>query len=536
MKFGPLSIDEAEGAVLAHATMAGKTRLRKAHRLTAEDIRLLRAEGVSSVIAAQLEAGDLDEDQAAERLAERLAVDGVAVRAPSTGRVNLYAEKAGLFVIDRASVDRLNAVDPAITLATLPDYSAVSEGQMVATVKIIPFAVQAGRVDEAMEAIREDVFRIAPFRALSVGVVQTALPSLKDSVLDKTARITGERLARSGSRVTRELRPAHEEEAVARAIAALKEESDLLLLFGASAICDADDVIPAAIRRAGGTVERVGMPVDPGNLLVLGMIDGKPVIGAPGCARSPKTNGFDWVLDRVVAGLDVSSADIAGMGVGGLLAEIPTRPQPREGKAGTRDPSAVWGVLLAAGQSRRMGRHNKLLASFDGVPLVRRTGDALARSGVSGAIAVLGHEAKAVEAALEGIAVKCVRNADYAGGLSTSLRTGIAALPDEAAGALIMLADMPEIGSGDLDRLFDAFVKAGGNAVVRATHNGKRGNPVILPRALFAEVEKLTGDTGARHVVEQGLVSVIDVETGAGAHLDVDTPEALEKAGGVLNR
>ena len=194
MKFGPISIDEAEGTVLAHATMAGRTRLRKAHRLTAEDIRLLRAEGVLTVIAAQLEADDLDEDQAAERLAERLAVDGVAVRAPSTGRVNLYAEKAGLFVVDRASVDRLNAVDPAITLATLPDYSAVSEGQMVATVKIIPFAVSARRVDEAMEAIRGDVFRIAPFRALSVGVVQTALPSLKDSVLDKTARITGERL------------------------------------------------------------------------------------------------------------------------------------------------------------------------------------------------------------------------------------------------------------------------------------------------------------------------------------------------------
>lgn len=535
MKFGPLSIDEAEGAVLAHATMAGKTRLRKAHRLGAADIALLRAEGVRTVIAARLEPGDLDEDQAAERLAATLAVEGISARAPTTGRVNLHAQKAGLFIVDRQAVDAVNAVDPAITMATLPDYSAVSEGQMVATVKIIPFAVSAAQVDRAASAAHGPVFSLRPFRAMRVGVVQTALPSLKDSVLDKTARITVERLQRSGSHVTRELRPVHEPDAVARAITALKDESDMLLVFGASAVCDADDVIPAAIRKAGGTVERVGMPVDPGNLLVLGAIEGRPVIGAPGCARSPKTNGFDWVLDRLMAGLDLSSAGIAAMGVGGLLAEIPTRPQPREGRIAERAPS-VWGVLLAAGQSRRMGEHNKLMASFDGVPLVRRTGAALAQSRVDGAVAVLGHEAERVQGALDGLGMAVAVNDAYAEGLSTSLKAGIAALPDEAAGALVMLADMPEISTADLDRLVEAFVKAGGNAVVRATHNGKRGNPVILPRALFAEVARLEGDTGARHVVEQELVGIVDVETGAAAHLDVDTPEALEKAGGVLNR
>ncbi len=521
--------------MLAHATLAGSMRLRKAHRLTADDIALLRAEGVSTVIAAKLEPGDLDEDQAAERLAKRLAVEGIAVRPPSTGRVNFYAEKAGLFIVDKEAVDRLNAVDPAVTLATLPDYSPVGEGQMVATVKIIPFAVGSDRVDEALAVVREDVFRLAPFRAHSVGVVQTALPSLKDSVLGKTARITRERLARSGSRVTRELRPAHETEAVARALDALKDESDMLLVFGASAVCDADDVIPSAIRKAGGAVERVGMPVDPGNLLVLGTLDGKPVIGAPGCARSPKTNGFDWVLDRLMAGLAVSSADIAGMGVGGLLAEIPTRPQPREGKRDAGDP-LVWGVLLAAGQSRRMGERNKLLAKFDDVPLVRRTGAALAKARVGAAVAVLGHDAEPVQAALQGLGLGFAINHAYADGLSTSLKAGIAALPEEASGALIMLADMPQVGCDDLNRLVDAFVKAGGNTVVRATHNGKRGNPVILPRVLFAEVARLEGDTGARHVVEQGLVPVFDVEIGGAAHLDVDTPEALEKAGGTFDR
>ncbi|MCA1262367.1 nucleotidyltransferase family protein, partial [Nitratireductor aquimarinus] len=160
----------------------------------------------------------------------------------------------------------------------------------------------------------------------------------------------------------------------------------------------------------------------------------------------------------------------------------------------------------------------------------------LAQSRVDGAVAVLGHEAARVQGALDGLGMAVAVNDAYAEGLSTSLKAGIAALPGEAAGALVMLADMPEISTADLNRLVEAFVKAGGNAVVRATHNGKRGNPVILPRALFAEVARLEGDTGARHVVEQELVGIVDVETGAAAHLDVDTPEALEKAGGVLNR
>ena len=119
-------------------------------------------------------------------------------------------------------------------------------------------------------------------------------------------------------------------EAVADAIKDLLAASDMAIVFGASAMCDFDDVIPAAIRAAGGEVIRAGMPVDPGNLMVLGRIGGKTVIGAPGCARSPKENGFDWVLDRLLAGIDVTGRDIAGMGVGGLLMEIASRPQPRE--------------------------------------------------------------------------------------------------------------------------------------------------------------------------------------------------------------
>lgn len=534
MKFGPIAIENAEGAILAHATHAGEKRFRKAHRLTAEDLKDLAEAGVREVIAARLEPDDLDEDEAARRIAAACRAANVEARPPSTGRVNIHATEAGVFLVDRKIVDAVNGIDPAITLATLNPYAPVEAGQMVATVKIIPFAVAENLVAQAENACRAgDIFFVRPFAPRRVGLIQTTLPGVKASVLDKTARITEARLARSASRIAGELRPPHEAEAVARAIRAQFEDSDILLVFGASAVCDEDDVVPAGIRLAGGDVARVGMPVDPGNLLVLGSLNGKPVLGVPGCARSPKLNGFDWVLDRLLAGMEVRPEDIAGMGVGGLLMEIPTRPQPREARPAPAQ-AKVWTVLLAAGQSRRMGSANKLLADFGGKPLVRCMAERILKSKAAGSVAVLGHEAEAVRDALSGLEIKTAENLDYATGLASSLKAGIRALPPDAAGALVALSDMPGVKTADLDRLIDAFIAAGGKAIVRATHNGKRGNPVILPRALFAEVERLEGDTGARQIVESAPLEVIDVELGEAASLDVDTPDALRAAGGVL--
>lgn len=534
MKFGSIPTEAAEGAILAHSTSAGGVRLRKARRLTAEDVQALKAAGVTEVVVARLAADDLDEDAAAERIARAMRFAGIEARPPATGRVNLHAEAAGVFTVERPMVDAVNAVDPAVTIATLPEYAAVEAGRMVATVKIIPFAVSA-RVVEEVEAICGSgvIFAVAPFRARRVSVVQTELPGVKASVLDKTTRVTEERLARSGSRVVAERRAPHEAAAVAGLLPSLARDSDMVLVFGASAMSDFDDVIPAAIRQAGGAVIRAGMPVDPGNLIVLGELEGKPVIGAPGCARSPKENGFDWVLDRLLAGLDVSDGDIAAMGVGGLLMEIASRPQPREAPAAGQPPS-VEIVLLAAGRSSRMGGPNKLMALFDGKPLIRRAAERALQSRAARTIVVTGHQAERVRAALRGVDVAFADNPDFATGLASSLKTGVAAVSPEASGAMVVLGDMPGVAPADLDRLIDAFVVHGGRGIVRATFRGKRGNPVILPRHLFPAVAHLEGDTGARHLVEAEGVDVIDVEIGEAAFVDVDTPDALVSAGGVL--
>jgi molybdenum cofactor cytidylyltransferase len=513
LKFGPVSLTEAEGAILAHSVSAGDRILRKARRLTAEDIADLRNAGVESVIVARLEDGDVDEDKAAQALVDAMRFSGIEAKPPATGRVNLHALHAGILVVDEAAIDALNAIDPTVTVATLAQYAPVETGRMVATVKIIPYAVPGSILERAIRAVKDaEIFAVHSYRSLSVGLIQTVLPGIKPSVLDKTVRVTETRLARSGSSLAGERRVAHDTAEVAAALKDARSGSDLLLVFGASAVSDFDDVIPAAIRMAGGTVTRTGMPVDPGNLLVLGQLGGKPVIGAPGCARSPKENGFDWVLDRTLAGIQITDQDIGRMGVGGLLMEIASRPQPREM---VKPTAQVHAVVLAAGRSTRMG--GRVTASQ-------------ARE----AVVVTGHDKLRAEGALSGLKVRFCHNPNYASGLSSSLKAGIATLPPEAAGALIVLGDMPGVLTADLDRMIAAFRKDGGRSIVRATHNGKRGNPVILPRSLFESVASLEGDTGARHLIESEGAAVIDIELGEGASLDVDTRDALEKAGGVL--
>jgi molybdenum cofactor cytidylyltransferase len=534
MKFGPLRVEDAEGAMLAHATAAGNRRFRKAHRLTAEDIAFLKSAGILEVVAAVLSPDDLDENAAAAMIAGGMRFRTVEAKPASTGRVNLHASAAGVFTVDKATVDRLNAIDPAITLATVAEFKPVEKGDMVATVKIIPFAVAKGLVEKALAILAcSEIFAVHPYRPVKGGLIQTVLPGLKESVLAKTARVMANRLARSESVVADEMRTPHDAGPLAIAVKAMASKSDMVIIFGASALCDFDDVIPAAIRQAGGEVLRSGMPVDPGNLMVLGRLGQTPVIGAPGCARSPKENGFDWVLDRLIAGLDVAATDIAGMGVGGLLMEIPTRPQPREIPP-PAVPAKVHAVVLAAGRSSRMGGPNKLMAHFSGKPLIRQTVERVLASTVSGVEVVTGHQAARIREALEGLDIGIVHNPDFTSGLSASLKAGVAALPEDAAGALIMLGDMPGVLVADLDRLIAAFQKSHGQAIVRATHDGKRGNPVLLPRALFGAVAQLEGDAGARHLVEAGLMPVVDVEIGEGAAVDVDTRDALESAGGVL--
>ena len=531
MKFGPASPADALGGVTVHTLRQGSLVLKKGTTIGQAEVAALTRAGVKEIVVVRLEEGDVSEDVAAAGVAQAVAGDGINVERAFTGRANLFAARAGVLVVDRAAVDRINDVDEAITFATLPAFKPVVEGEMVATVKLIPFGVEARLRDAAVEAAKGDALRIAPYKIKRVGVISTLLSGLAPKVVDKTLKVTAERLAPAGATIIAERRVPHDETVLKVAVKEMLDlGAELVIVFGASAIADRRDVIPAAISGIGGVVEHFGMPVDPGNLLLIGNAGGIPILGAPGCARSPVENGFDWVLMRLLAGLKVTRAELTGMGVGGLLMEIVTRPQPRESR-GQDANRQVGAIILAAGRSTRMGGPNKLLAELSGKPLVRIVAEQALASRAKDIIVVTGHQAELVEEALNGLSVKFVRNPDFAQGLATSVKAGIGAVPEAVDGAVICLGDMPMVSSQLIDHLIDAFAPDRGNLIAIPVSGGRRGNPVLWSRRFFNELMTLDGDIGARHLIAKHneVVAEVPVE-GDGAFLDIDTPQGLEAA------
>ncbi|MDP1837195.1 MAG: molybdopterin-binding/glycosyltransferase family 2 protein [Reyranella sp.] len=542
MRFGETPIDEATGAILGHSWRSGGINFSKGRTLSADDVAKLKAAGVSTVVAARLGADDVHEDEAAATVAKALAGEGIEVTAAFTGRCNHFARSSGLAVVDHARIDALNELDESVTVATLPPFARVEPRQMVATVKIIPYGAPRTAVVRAVDvahSANRPLISVAPFRAMRAGLVQTRLPGTRDKVLDKAVGTTTKRLTSLGSTLNGERRVAHDAASIAGALKELKAEGcDLFLIAGASAIVDRHDVVPLGIAAAGGQIHHFGMPVDPGNLLLTGELDGKPVLGLPGCAKSPKYNGFDMVLERLAAGLTVGRAEIVRMGAGGLLAEIASRPQPRDDEPsegeGPQQAPRVAVLVLAAGRSTRMGGPNKMLADANGAPLVVHAVKAALESQAVEIVVVLGHMAEQVRAGIESAIpgrsrLRFITNPDFVEGLSTSVRTGIGALSSNVDAAVVQLGDMPGVGAGLLNRLIAAFSPVEGRAICVPTVGGKRGNPVLWARRFFPEMTMLSGDSGAKHLIGEHADLVCEVEmAGEAAITDIDTPEALQ--------
>jgi len=315
--------------MLAHSVRLPKGRLRKGHVLSATDVGLLLEMGEAEVIVARLDPGDVDEDAAATAVARALVPDpaaqGLRLTEAFTGRVNLIAEGPGVVVLDPERLNRLNRIDPMLTLATVPEFQQMGQGGMVATVKIISYAIAGVHLETARDVLAgPPAIRLQPAVRKTARLIVTEIPG---GAGEKGVEAVRARLEGLGMEMAGPVTVPHRAEPLAEAIAAAAEE--VILILTGSATSDRHDVAPSGLELAGGRLEHFGMPVDPGNLLFVGQLGARPVIGLPGCARSPALNGADWVLARIACGLEVTSADISGMGVGGLLKEIPTRPQPR---------------------------------------------------------------------------------------------------------------------------------------------------------------------------------------------------------------
>ena len=538
MRFGAVDIDTPglEGAILAHTLRLknGGGAVKKGAFLTARDVARLRASGYSTVMVAMLETGDVHEDEAALALATSLTHPSITISEPRTGRCNLHAAHAGLLAVDREHIDAANGVSESMTIATLPEHALVHPGTMVATVKVIPFSVPEAAVQAWQNIVAgQHALRVAPLARFNAGLVLTELPGVSQDLLERASRAQRARLMMLGSRVQREIRCEHSSAAVARAIETLRDEGcEPILLLGSSAIVDRGDVIPSGLVAAGGEVVHLGMPVDPGNLLMVGKLEDRTVFGLPGCARSLNPSGFDQVLQRHFAGETIGTPLISGLGVGGLLKEIPNRPMPRNVSHRARSKKRIAAIVLAAGESRRMGPTNKLTVPVDGTPMVTRVVDALAKSRTERIVVVTGHEPERIRDALQGHDVELVHNEEYPEGIASSIRTGVAALGDDVDGALIALADMPWVSVEVLDRLIDAFTSDGELSIFIPVFGRKRGNPVLWSSEHFPELLALAGDVGGKVVWRRHSESVCYVDVGsAGVNIDVDTPEALLRLG-----
>lgn len=538
MIFDRLSLDDAHGAFLAHAVEAGEFGLLKKGTILNElHIEALKQLGVQNILAARLEPEDVPENEAAFAIADQAAGDQTEARAPFTGRSNIFASATGLVDLNRNLLKKLNKIDPSITIATLRHLDAVNAGDMIATIKIIPFATDQENLEKAekvFKAAEQSLLAIRPFAQRKIGLISTRLPNTPDKLVRKSVQVLSDRLQATGNSLFQDLECDHHEDRLSDAITKLKSEGcDLILIFGASAITDERDIIPTAITRSGGRLEHFGMPVDPGNLLLIGDLDGATVIGLPGCTRSPKLNGFDWVLQRILAGFRVTADDIMDMGEGGLLKEIPGRPQPRDRKMPDKSKSTpkISAMLLAAGQSRRMGPDNKLLALLDGKPMLRHVAEALKATSAERVVMVVGHEAEKVKSVVWDMGIDVIDNPNYREGLSTSVKAGFDTLKDTADGILVCLGDMPFVSSDEINQMIEVFDPLEGRAIVTPTFKGKRGNPVLISAQFADEVAKITGDMGAKAIIAENDHLVHSVEFDSPAiFTDIDTPEMLKAA------
>ena len=334
MRFGEVALDEAAGAILAHKLYDGaKLILNKGHALTDADLARVRGLGIERLVVMRLGADDLDEDAAAVRIGAAVCGENLSMRAPGVGRANITAAARGVLHIDLPLLERINLLHDGITIATLRTHSLVSNGEMAALVKVVPFAAPELHVAEIERICAgENALSLRPLLRKRVALIVSGTEATRERLLRGFHEPVRRRIEGWGSELLAPIFVQHDAESIADTLR--KTDADLILVASISAIIDRQDVAPTAVELAGGEICVHGVPVDPGTLLMLGYLGGRPVVGAPGCIKSPKTNVIDWILPRLLTGERLSRADLLLMGHGGLLQDIAERPMPRSKTGG----------------------------------------------------------------------------------------------------------------------------------------------------------------------------------------------------------
>ncbi len=536
MRFGLFDISQSLGGVIAHKLKTPNMSLKKGHIIDHETLKQMKHDKVSKAYIALPDKDDLNENLAATTLAQSLHLKNCRISHPHHGRVNIYAEENGLFRVNEALINRLNEQTEDIGISTLADQTIVKVGQMLATIKVIPFFVSEKTINKLDQQCTEQLaMETAPFSAHNSQLIMTQNDYDGATTTSKGLKKITTSLA---SHLAPFDQPAigqpqiikhHVEDIEAALENTVQGDSDIIFILGASAIQDRHDVIPSAIERIGGTIIRFGMPVDPGNLLLLARHQQKWIIGLPGCVRSPKINGFDWILKLIYANQPIDASLIASLGVGGLLKESNQRPELRDFTRPSKPTGKIAAVILAAGQSKRMGEENKLLKPYHGKALIKHAVNNVKEAGIETILVVTGHQEDAIKDALIDEDVSLIHNSLFETGQASSIKAGIKHLPKDIETCFIVLGDMPLVGPEVYQGLSAAIDIANGQTIAAPTWQGKRGNPVLWHNCHFSELLSLEGDTGAKNLLSRLSESLVLVPNDKKSILvDIDTQDAFD--------
>lgn len=522
MKFEERKLADCLGWQLAHSVTCGSKKFAKTTLVDQHKLALFQSAGIQALQVFKLDPGDLDEDQAAAKAAQLISGDCLAIQIAGRGRANVVSDKNGVFLPETA-IDDLNALDDAFSAASKRAFTKVSKGDLVATIKLVPYGIASSLLDR-FSAVKK--MRVTEFEKFSAELLIGGSP-----LQEKTKAVLVNRLQAVGGELVATKEVEHAVSAYARAIR--KSEADLILMLGVSAISDSHDVLPESVRKAGGQIIKVGLPTDPGNLLMLAKLGKQTIIGLPGCARSPALNGFDWVLERFAARLPLDAEVLAGMGTGGLLKEPSDRSVPRRKPRTPIDTvTSVSALLLAAGRSSRSGTSHKLLSKVDDRTVVEHSATVINDAGIHSVTVVTGDSSDKIEALFSSATLKFIHNPQFADGMGTSLAVGVQQLDDSVEFALVYLGDMPFVQSSTIKALLQAASGGSASAIYIPTFNGKRGHPVLWGKNHFGALRQLSGDVGGREIIRENNEKIVEVEVNdPGILIDLDTPEMLNQFG-----
>ena len=463
MKILGLDPQESLGSVIAQTyNLPGKT-ISKGTFVTSEIVDYFKEGDVQNILCAVPDNGDIHEDEAANIISNAIDRSHIYIESASTGRVNFKSRSLCLVRYKRDLIKEVNLVDESIAFSIVEHNQLLAKNDLIATLKIIPFFTQKKYVDQVISILaKNELFKTHSLNKKEVSLIQTSFEWQKKSMFKATSNVTRNRLEALDCSLNEEKLIRHDYKVLRSEIrSSIESGIDILLISGASAITDRSDYIPKAILSEGGEIIQYGLAVDPGNLLLVGKIGKTTIIGMPGCARSPKLNGFDWVLQLLMADIPVVKEELAEMGAGGLLMEIASRPLPRAlAKSVNKREKKIMGVILAAGNSTRMGKDNKLLKNIDGAPLIRNIALEITKSDLDSCSIVLGYQSDKVADVIKDLNINLILNPLWKEGQASSLKAALNSLTSSYSDLLIMLGDLPGIKSGHINRIIEEHLSS----------------------------------------------------------------------------